>query len=197
MSDYTTSKAGLIGLLIASTLTGNVLAVELASPLHVDVASALASGDGIVLISTGAPAPCPVYGTMLGVKASKENREGRRSARAASSRATPIDHPAWESEFSDHHGFVFAFNLRPGEYDVRLGITNPYIIASRRPVAKFVVEPGKIIYLGEFFMQSCDLTFRYEVGDARSRDVAAAVKQNPAFDGPEILTRLLQLAPGD
>jgi hypothetical protein len=193
MTEEKMLKARLIALLIASGIARHALAAEFASPALVDVAGALAAGDGIVLFSTGAPAPCQPLATNLVVEASKGDREGRRSARRV--RALPVNNFTYQSDFADHHGFVLAFNLRPGRYELGHFVFNLVFAVSGQPLATFEVEPGQIVYMGQLFMTlSCSASgIRYEVRDARMRDVAAAIEQNPAFDGPEIITRLLSL----
>jgi hypothetical protein len=161
-------------------------APDLASPARADVASALAKGYGIVLLSTGAPAPCEGLPARLRVLKPKGNRNPGYM---------PINHFAYESDFLDHHGFVLAFALPPGPYDFTHQVISSWLAVVERPIASFTVQAGKIVYLGQLFMtRSCDPSgIEYAVRDAKPRDLAVAFEQNPWLLDLEVVVRPMRM----
>jgi hypothetical protein len=179
--------AFIVIVLFAGSASG---ARDRASPAEVDVASALANGEGIVLVSTGAWSP---YKTYLRVLAPKDDKEARDSARRLP--ALPVNTREFDSDFADHHGFVLAFALKPGRYDVALNSTLVFYSVPDTPIASFNVQAGKIVYLGEFFLTPSDVLNRveYEIRDARARDLAFAIDQNPWLLDLDVIAAPLRL----
>jgi hypothetical protein len=168
----------------------------IASPWRVDLAAAFAKGHGVVLMSAGAATPCKGgLMTYLSLNTKRAGKEGRRSARGIPQ--MPINAGIFESNFPDHHGFVFAFGLSPGEYQFEHYIINLVASLSGDPIATFKVEPGKVVYIGELFMtRSCDIRgVAYDVRGSLQRDLAIALAQNPGFEGVEVSTQLMTLEP--
>ena len=185
-------------LLVAAIIATPSVAKEdfIASPSRVDVAAAFANGDGVVLLSAGAPTACNGgMMTFLALNTKRAGKAGRRSARGLP--PMPINAGIYQSNFLDHHGFVFAFRLSPGEYQFEHYIVNLVLSLSGDPIATFRVEPGKVVYIGELFMtRSCDASsIAYDVRDSLQRDLRVAIAQNPGFDGADVSTQLMTLEP--
>lgn len=185
-----------VALIVTVALAGSATAArDTASPASVDVAVAIAQGQGIVLLSTGTrETPPKNYAASLHVLRPK-NEEARASARGLP--VLPVANSSYESDFADHHGFVLALALAPGRYEFALDARVGLMMTPQTPMASFVVEPGKIVYVGELFLiPASGLNVAYDLRDEKARDLAVAYEKNPWLLDLDVIVRPLVLQRG-
>ncbi len=143
------------------------------APEQIDTSS-LTNGSGIVILSTGAPDKCVSTSTALRIQP-VGSKKGQNVIAGA-----PVDVYAIESDFSDHHGFLHAIALPAGHYQAYPEIANPYVKARRVDKAEFSVNPGEVVYIGEYFMPvACTFNTVSEFRDRQSRDLSLLRTKNP------------------
>jgi hypothetical protein len=134
--------------------------------------------DGMVVFSTGLPEKC-TWGPYVNLHFWSDN---------GTSTFTQVNSLVFTSDFADHFGYVNVLTLKPGRYDI---FPDAQANANLSPIphAFVTVEAGKIIYIGEYFINSgCfnETTRHAEINsnffDRYDRDAAVLKAKNPAFE---------------
>jgi hypothetical protein len=90
---------------------------------------------------------------------------------------------AWssKSDFTDHQGNISVLNLPAGDYEVYTWLAGNFV-PIRIPYAKFTVEAGKAVYVGEFYLPvACRANTLGGFRDQEDRDLSFVRQKNPAF----------------
>ncbi|MEM8724429.1 MAG: hypothetical protein AAGE86_02805 [Pseudomonadota bacterium] len=97
-------------------------------------------------------------------------------------------------ELDENHGFLHAANIAPGNYLMTMDVWARRVTS--RPVARFSIEKGEVLYLGEFFLDSSCAGFGSYVDvlirNRSSRDLPKAQELNPGINMDEVEVRVLQ-----
>ena len=139
--------------------------------------TALAGGNGVVILSTGAKETCVATSTFLKVKEADDSYWGGGKAHLS------VDGYAVKSDFADHPGHVHALSLPPGRYYLAPFIANPYVTAVRVPRYDFVVNANEVVYLGEYFMPvQCLWSTVGVFSDKAERDLQMVKARKPSLN---------------
>lgn len=165
-------------------LCGCAIATNHLSP---DKATPPVGAEGAVVISTGAPDFCTNAVSFF--KIAHVGDKYRDSLGWIE-----VNNGFIKSDFPDHQGFVNAFDLPAGDYELRPGVGNVLLKLVRVPRWRFTVKAGEGVYLGEFFMdRSCSWAGSYDHGvfrDRSDRDIAFVRQMSPALANITFKTRL-------
>lgn len=148
--------------------------------------SALAAGNGVVIVSTGAASKCVSQATFLKVLRDGTDYFG------AELDLLGVDGFASKSDFPTHQGNVYVLALPPGRYYLAQWWANPYITPKQVPSYEFAVTAGQIAYLGEFYMPvHCGLWTDVRISNQFERDLAVVKLRYPGLDAGQVGTTLI------
>lgn len=160
------------------------------SPSRVNPAAFSSQETGILVMSAGAKSSCQSMATAL-VAHFEDTRKPVEGI------VVFVDNYVHTSEVPGYHGLITALEMKPGKYFFSAGIANPFYKVEQTPELPFEIKAGETVYLGEVYMpRSCGATGRFEVNDREARDLAIAVKANPAVAQRPVVKRLLELRSG-
>jgi hypothetical protein len=144
---------------------------------------------GLVVLSTA------VYGGPCSAAAGR-----LRLGRAGSAYDEPLiaftmDSPYVISDFSDHAGTLNVVTLEAGDYHVYPTPHASVLLPQQVPMARFTVNAGDMLYLGEFLASSpCinqGFTTSGEFRDQSARDLALIGERNPQLAAKHFVRRVL------
>lgn len=172
---------------IATFLAGCGSMTNRASADLVPVSALSSDHNGIVIFSTGAPAPCLVNPTIAIVL------DGATKKRVDNAPWISMDIHNMKSEFPNYLGAVDALVLPAGQYYIAPKFGNVFTATVNSPLFGFNVVAGETTYLGEIFMpRSCSLATTFIIRDEYARDVGLAAARNTVFSQRTPIKRLFQ-----
>jgi hypothetical protein len=184
--------------LIASLVSCAILAAGCASggTANVDAAHRpTASGVLVVSATASGPMPGTLWYQIVRAHAVTQNV----ASIAVNDRAQGLDWEPGDPEVPNGGtGRVAVIELAPGEYELRRWVMNGGArggaFSSRRPFGyRFVIEPGKVTYVGNVHVDlqrtaNVDtVPYRMSVNDQRERDLAIVRRKHPAVAGSPIV----------
>jgi hypothetical protein len=153
---------------------------------RVDARMFVSQSTGVAIFSTGADHDCMSVATFMRLFDQTTLRAVDGVGMA------PVDGYSFKSDFTDHRGNVSAYALLPGKYYLSPMTANPYVVGVKVPAFAFEVHGGETVYLGEIYMPlACSFRNAFKINDKFDRDVAVAMRQNPALVGRAPVKRLL------
>ncbi len=136
---------------------------------------------GIIILSTGAAKRCISTATFLSLKS---NGSGEIAL-------FNVDGYAVKSDFTEHQGSLHTLILPEGEYFLSPWIANPYVVSKSKPVFKFQLNSGEILYLGEYYMPvACKFNNVSVFRDQYGRDMSLLKTKNPALVTDKVIKRM-------
>ena len=142
-------------------------------------------GNGIIIISTGAPSACISTSTFLTIQPASEHEESK------SAFTLPVDSSFMKSDFPGHQGNVSVISMPAGNYKITPQVANIMLKGEIIPVATFSVSPNENTYIGEYFIPtSCRFDMRVVINDKRDRDLLIATQNNSNIDSASFTTKL-------
>lgn len=142
------------------------------------------AGRGIVVFSTGSTRPNIANATSLTVMDSTTRKE-RGTGVVLEGGLRP-------SDFEGQHGNVRSLMLDEGTYYFGITAVNPYYCIGARPLYRFRVKRGELIYLGSFLVDGSSLL--HLSTEHRERDLRFFVQRNPALANVEIRPQPVELS---
>ena len=132
---------------------------------------------GVIVVSTGAAARCAMTAMWAPIYDAKTHQL------APGRPVVPVDEPS-ASDYVDHFGTLSALSLAPGRYVIALEYANPEFDSNTVPAFAFEVVAGQTAYLGELYRETpCGMRASVEKRDSFDRDMALALRLNPALAG--------------
>lgn len=102
-----------------------------------------------------------------------------------------VDGYAVQSDFPTHQGSLSVLQLKPGRYSLVPVMANPNVTPVKTPKADITLEPGEIVYLGEYWMSTaCAFSTLSGFRNQEERDMALLKQKNPAFANVKITKRI-------
>jgi hypothetical protein len=140
----------------------------------------LAKGNAIVVISTSSDWACEENSSFVQLR-----RAGERTERGF----VPLNGAFRSSDFPDHLGFLDAFVVQPGTYEIRIEPEESTWRFVSPIVARFQIEAGTVKYVGNVHGRGC---FEFVFG---VEDVWADVRPKFAEQFPGVATDRVVIEP--
>lgn len=149
--------------------------------------SSLGQDNGVVLMSVGAAESCLIASTLLNVLKSTDPWNQIPIA------TLPVDNSIFKSQFSDHHGGLYVFEIPAGDYNIIPWQLDTVPI--KMPKAPFSIDAGEVLYLGEYRMlRSCSRVISGEFQNRYVRDLEILKLKNPSLAETVVTVRLPQFS---